>query len=240
MICILILKNTIFKNNLLYLQIIKMITTIKQYKMNENLNNFDMTKLVTIISINKDEEGNWIYKTKDNKELILPKEQAGKITLIDDKLANFVNTGHPINKYFETEHDNNVITYAANFAVDAVPLNQGRVYLIERKDGRGWALPGGFIDTNETPEHAVLRELGEETLAKERDIKGIEYLGIFKANDPREINFFTYAYLIHIKSTAELKFADDAKNSKWVLLNRAVNHELAFTHHNDILKSVSY
>jgi ADP-ribose pyrophosphatase YjhB (NUDIX family) len=217
-----------------------MITNFKKYTMNENLNNFDMTKLVTIIAINKDEEGNWIYITKENNELILPKEKAGVISLVDDKLANFVNTGHPINKYFETEHDNNVITYAANFAADAVPFNEGRVYLIERKDDRGWALPGGFIDPGETPEHAALRELGEETLAKEKDIKSVESLGIFRANDPREINFFTHAYLIHIKSTAELKFADDAKNGKWVLLNRAVNHDLAFPHHNDILKAVSY
>ncbi len=112
-----------------------MITNFKEYIMNENISNFDLSKLVTIISITNDEEGNWIYKTKDNKEFILPKEQVGKITLIDEKLANFVNTGHPINKYFETEHNNNVITYAANFAADAVPLREGHVYLVERKDG---------------------------------------------------------------------------------------------------------
>jgi len=217
-----------------------MITNFKKYTMNENLNNFDMTKLVTIVAINKDEEGNWIYKTKDNKEFILPKEQAGKLSLVDDKLANFVNSGHPINKYFETEHNNNIIIYAANFTADAVPLNEGRVYLIERKDGRGWALPGGFIDPGETPEHAATRELQEETLAKPKDIKSIESLGIFRANDPREINFFTHAFVFHIKSTAELKFGDDAQNGKWVLLNRAVKHDLAFSHHNDILKTVSY
>lgn len=217
-----------------------MITNFKEYIMNENVSNFDLSKLVTIVSITNDNEGNWIYKTKDNKEFILPKEQVGKITLVDEKLANFVNTGHPINKYFETEHNNNVITYAANFAADAVPLREGHVYLIERKDDRGWALPGGFIDPGETPEHAALRELGEETLAKQKDVKSIESLGIFRANDPREINFFTYAFIIHIKSTAELKFADDAKNGKWVLINRAVNHDLAFPHHNDILKAVSY
>jgi ADP-ribose pyrophosphatase YjhB (NUDIX family) len=217
-----------------------MITNFKEYIMNENVSNFDLSKLVTIVSITNDEEGNWIYKTKDNKEFILPKEQVGKITLVDENLANFVNTGHPINKYFETEHNNNVITFAANFAADAVPIRDGHVYLVERKDGRGWALPGGFIDPGETPQHAALRELGEETLAKEKDIKNIESLGIFRANDPREINFFTYAFVIHIKSTAELKFADDAKNGKWVLLNRAVNHDLAFPHHNDILKAVSY
>lgn len=217
-----------------------MITDFKQFTMNESLSNFDLSKLVTIVAINKDEEGNWIYLTKDNKEFILKKDQVGKISLIDEKFAGFVNAGHPITKYFETEQDNNVIIFAANFAVDAVALNEGRVYLIERKDGRGWALPGGFIDAGETPEHAVIRELKEETLAKPDDIKSIEPLNVMRANDPREINFFTYPFVIHIKGTAQLKYGDDAKSGKWLLLNRAVKSELAFPHHNDILKKVDF
>ena len=50
-----------------------MITDFKQFTMNESLSNFDLSKLLTIIAINKDEEGNWIYLTKDNKEFILKK-----------------------------------------------------------------------------------------------------------------------------------------------------------------------
>jgi ADP-ribose pyrophosphatase YjhB (NUDIX family) len=215
-----------------------LITRYNKFLMKESITNFDLTKLVTIVAINKDNEGNWIYITKDGDKFILPKNQAGKITLVDDKLANFVNSGHPIIKYFELDED--IIIYAANFAADAVPFREGRVYLIERKDGRGWALPGGFIDAGETPEHAVIRELQEETEAKQEDIKKIEPLGIVKANDPREIYFYTYPFLIHMKNSAELKFGDDAKNGRWLLLNRAINTTLAFSHHNQILKKINY
>jgi len=215
-----------------------MITNFNKYKMNESLSNFDLSKLVTVIAINKDAEGNWLYKTNDNKEFILPKEQTGKLTLINDNFANFVNSGHPITKYFELE--GNIITYVANFAVDAVALRDGRVYLIERQDGRGWALPGGFIDAGETPEHAVLRELNEETKAKQEDIESIEPMEMIKTTDTREINFFTFPFIIHIKNDAELKFADDAKNGKWQYLNRASKSQLAFSHHNEILKKVSF
>lgn len=206
--------------------------------MNESITNFDLSKLVTIIGIRKDEEGNIIYKTNEGKELVLPKDSVGKISLVDDKLINFVNSGHPITKYFELDGD--IITYAANFAVDGVILKEGRVYLIERKDDRGWALPGGFIDAGETPEQALIRELWEETKLKKEDIKSIEPIGITKANDPREINFYTYPFIVKIKDSAELGYADDAINSKWYLLGRGSKSKLAFSHHNEILKKVNF
>ena len=215
-----------------------MITNYNKFLMKENLSNFDLTKLVTITAINKDENGNWIYTTKDNKTLFLPKEQAGVLTLVDDKFANFVNSGRPVTKYFELDGDR--IIYAANFAADAIPFREGHIYLIERKDGRGWALPGGFIDAGETPEQAAKREFQEETEGKIEDVKNIEPLGIFKTNDPREIDFYSYPFVFHMKNSAELKFADDAKAGKWVLLNRAIKMDLAFSHHNDFLKKIYY
>jgi len=207
--------------------------------MNESLSNFDLSKLKTIVAINKDKEGNWIYTTKENETLFLPKEQVGKLTKINDKFANFVNSGNPITKYFELE-DGDKISYVANFAVDIIAMQEGRVYLIERKDGMGWALPGGFIDAGEEPEHAAIRELMEETLAKRDDIKNITPLTITRANDPREINFFSYPFVMNIKKSAELKFADDAKGGKWLYLARAIRNKLAFSHHNEILKKVTY
>ena len=210
----------------------------KYTKFNESLSHFDLRKLVTITAINKDEKGNWVYTTKDNRQLFLPADQVGKLTLVDDRLANYVNIGHPITKYFEL--DDNTIIYVANFAADAVAMKEGRVYLIERKDGRGWALPGGFIDEGETAEQAVIRELQEETKAKLEDIKTITPLELVRANDPREIFFYTYPFVLQMKNSTELEFGDDAKNGKWLLLNRAIKSDLAFSHHNEILKKVYF
>lgn len=48
-------------------------------------------------------------------------------------------------------------------AVAAIVFLSGRVLLIERRDIPVWVLPGGGIESDETPEQAALRELEEET-----------------------------------------------------------------------------
>jgi ADP-ribose pyrophosphatase YjhB (NUDIX family) len=47
---------------------------------------------------------------------------------------------------------------------DAAIFNEkGEILLMERADGRGWCLPCGFVEPNERPAEAVLREVCEET-----------------------------------------------------------------------------
>ena len=215
-----------------------MILNYNNFLINESIKDVDLNKLVTIVKVDKDTSGNLIYITDDDKEFFLPKEDIGKVTLIDDKFINFINSGHPIVKYFETTPDNRTIIYASNFAVDIIALKRESVYLIERKDGRGWALPGGFIDKGEKPYQSALREFEEECVVNQDDIENIKPLPIVKCNDPREINFYTYPFIMYMKESSELEFADDAKDGKWILLNDALNLKLAFSHHTEILNQV--
>jgi len=51
-------------------------------------------------------------------------------------------------------------------SVAAILFQEGRVLLVKRRLDPGcglWCLPGGFIEASETPEAAVVREVGEET-----------------------------------------------------------------------------
>ncbi|REF00329.1 NUDIX domain-containing protein [Thermomonospora umbrina] len=50
----------------------------------------------------------------------------------------------------------------ADALVSAEHDGRRRIVMVERADGHGWALPGGYVDLGETPLQAARRELTEE------------------------------------------------------------------------------
>jgi 8-oxo-dGTP diphosphatase len=105
-----------------------------------------------------------------------------------------------------------------------------QVLLIRRKHdpfaGR-WALPGGFVDENETLEAAARRELEEETCV--RGVKLTE-LGAYgdPGRDPRGWTVSVLFYCLVKPHTVRPKAADDAAQAQWFPL--AALPPLAFDH----------
>ena len=132
---------------------------------------------------------------------------------------------------------------------DAVVVCDGNVLLIERKraPGKGtWALPGGFVNKNETYEQAAIRELFEETSLKlpEKVLKGsLKRSKIFdnpKRNEgiPRITNAFYFEIHPDMKNgypkLPKVKGTDDAVNAQWFSLS-TVRHMVLFDDHSDII-----
>lgn len=120
--------------------------------------------------------------------------------------------------------------YAPTFVtVDAVVVQSGHVLLVERKarPGKGLlALPGGFVNQDETLFDACVRELREETRLKVPVpvLKGsIQTQQIF--DDPhRSARGRTMTYAFHMALPADeklpkVKGGDDARHALWVPLS---------------------
>ena len=112
--------------------------------------------------------------------------------------------------------------------VDSVVVQSGHILLIKRggMPGQGlWALPGGFIGSNERLKESCVRELREETKLKvpEPVLKGsIKKVETFDApGRSTRGRTITHAFLIKLDDTQTLpkvKGADDAELAKWIPL----------------------
>lgn len=134
--------------------------------------------------------------------------------------------------------------YAPTFVTtDAVVVQSGHILLIKRKasPGKGlYALPGGFLDQNETTEAGMLRELREETKIKVPApvLKGnIKKQKIFDKPD-RSLRgrTLTVAFLIElpIGELPRIKGSDDAEKAVWLPISDLKPNNM-FEDHYDII-----
>lgn len=114
--------------------------------------------------------------------------------------------------------------------VDTVVTNNTSVVLIKRKNPpyKGfWALPGGFVEYEETVESAAVRETKEETGL---DVELGTIVGVYSkpGRDPRG-HVITICYLA--QKTGGNLFADtDASDAHWFEVNKISKIDMAFDH----------
>jgi 8-oxo-dGTP diphosphatase len=114
-----------------------------------------------------------------------------------------------------------------------------KILLIQRghdpfKDS--WALPGGFVDMDETLEHAALRELKEETGVEDVFIEQLYTFGT-PNRDPRgRVVTVVYYALINL-SEYKIGADSDAKDVRWFEIDNLP--ELAFDHADILALSIA-
>ena len=115
---------------------------------------------------------------------------------------------------------------------DCVVTNPRREVLLVRRGNdpyRGcWALPGGFMEMDETIEHCAARELQEETGLAVTESE-LRLVGVYSApgRDPRG-RTVTAAYAVRVPDGASAAAGDDADEVRWGSLDDLPS--LAFDH----------
>jgi bifunctional NMN adenylyltransferase/nudix hydrolase len=130
--------------------------------------------------------------------------------------------------------------------VDAVVVQSGHILLVRRKSrpGKGQlALPGGFVNVNESLLRACLRELKEETRLKVPlpVLKGsIVTSAVFdKPTRSDRGRTITHVYHMSLKSEKRLplvKGGSDARDALWVPLGKLDSREMFEDHYYIIQK----
>ncbi len=107
--------------------------------------------------------------------------------------------------------------------------NELSVLLIQRKNEPfkdNWALPGGFLDMDETAEQCVIRELKEETNVVFDNLQQL-YTISTPDRDPRGRTISVVFWAL-IDEKIDVNAGDDAKNVKWFSVFKLP--EMAFDH----------
>ncbi len=109
--------------------------------------------------------------------------------------------------------------------VDAIVVRDGRILLVERRHPPlGFALPGGFVDRDETVEQAVCRETCEETGLTVTRLRQLHCYSDPR-RDPRQ---HTAGVIFEVETTGDPVAGDDAGAVRWCPLDALP--PLAFDH----------
>ena len=133
--------------------------------------------------------------------------------------------------------------------VDSVVIQNGRVLMIRRKNAPGkgqWALPGGFLEPDETMVQSAIRELYEETNInltpqKLRDALSNQEGFVYSAPG-RDLRgrVITTAFTFHLPPSCtqvEVQAADDADDVCWQTISTlSVIRHLIYADHYSIIQ----
>jgi bifunctional NMN adenylyltransferase/nudix hydrolase len=175
----------------------------------------------------RDSVHNFMYKKFPKKEYERLQRELKLIKQVKDEKAVY--------KYPIIDH-----------TVDAVVIQSGHVLLVKRKSAPGeglFAIPGGYLNPNETLVDGMIRELREETKIKvpEPVLRGsIKAQHCFDAPG-RSLRgrIITQAFLIQLAPgpLPQVKGSDDAAKAKWVPLSEFEKmEEQMFEDHSYIIQ----
>lgn len=114
--------------------------------------------------------------------------------------------------------------------------------LIERKHPPlGFAMPGGMVEKNETPDENMIKEIAEEVSLQENDLISIKEIGKFECSEVRgTVNTTLYEVDVGINIKTAIA-GDDASNLKLVNeneLKELLEKNMVISHHKELIEKL--
>lgn len=108
-----------------------------------------------------------------------------------------------------------VIKNGVGFGVSGIVMKNDSFLVAQRNDTKAWALPGGGVENNESPEEAVIREVREETGL---EVEPLSLTGIYVRSKWRNNLLFVYKCKI---VSGKLKKSAETDDFKWIKISGA-------------------
>jgi len=128
------------------------------------------------------------------------------------------------------------------FAALVFPWDGDRVAIADI-EGRGWCIPSGRVEPNESSAEAVKREAIEEAGLQLLDV---QYIGCYHISERREVRWAD-CFVARVGEVGEIQRTDESKGRKFVLLDElpALYHlwnpltRMVFEHSLEVLQRQS-
>lgn len=117
-------------------------------------------------------------------------------------------------------------------SIDAVIVRDKEVLLVKRgiEPYEGyWALPGGYVEWDESTEETVKREVNEETGLH---VTGVKLVGVYSSPDRHPKQVINVLYIARV-ADGDPKASDDAEEVAWFSVH-ALPENMAFDHRQEI------
>ena len=114
--------------------------------------------------------------------------------------------------------------------VGALILKDDAILLEKRKNrpGKGkWSVPGGLVELGETLNHAVIREVGEETCLQVFEPCLVDVVDNVELDEAGKVQYHFVIVDYHVKVKSGLPRAmSDAEELRWVPLDEVEEYDL--------------
>jgi 8-oxo-dGTP diphosphatase len=114
--------------------------------------------------------------------------------------------------------------------IGAVIVHEGKIVLEKRgnEPSKGkWSIPGGLVELGESLEHAVIREVKEETCLDVENPSLIDVVDNVDLDEKSKVkyHYVIIDYLVHVKN-GTVQAASDAAELRWVPFDEVEKYDL--------------